>query len=123
MGSGAPVSSDEAAKKLDAACAAFGLRIQQAAADLAGELRAIFRDAGGGQGGGGGGGATAFGEGRRRSAAPPCDERQKVRETFEKYSEDFPEGVTAERLLAGFDAERRAYPKLTAAEFLQGVGR
>jgi len=48
-------------------------------------------------------------------------EKEKVATAYHRFSEEFPKSTTVETLLAGFEAERKVNPRLTAADFLEGL--
>jgi hypothetical protein len=48
-------------------------------------------------------------------------EVEKITQAFHHFSEEFPKSTTAEGLVAGFRAEQKFNPRLTAAEFLDGL--
>lgn len=48
-------------------------------------------------------------------------EVQKVKDTFERFSESFPRGTKVETLVKGFEAERKHNKRLTAEDFLEGL--
>lgn len=47
-------------------------------------------------------------------------EVEKVSEAFDRFSEVFPKGTKKEDLIAGYKAEKKHHPEVTAADFLEG---
>lgn len=64
------------------------------------------------------GAVNGTGSPKAGTASGEDHEVEKVRGAFEAYSEKFPRGMTADKLVAGFKANREAVPETTAEDFL-----
>ena len=48
-------------------------------------------------------------------------EIQKLKDTYERYSEEFPKGVQLDTLVSGFKAEQKHNPKIKAEDYLENM--